>query len=205
MTQWPLPLKSVRILAILAIGSAVSVCAVSRVEAADPLGLYVGGAIGQSRVEATAPQYWAGSFEEDHAAFKVMGGVHPIPLVSAEAEYIDFGNPAGTVDLRPADVRLTGAAAFGVLHLSAPFVEGFAKAGIARLDSTTRGATDLQPACASCQLNMFELKRTYTSFATGGGLQSTWGSWSARLEYEVFQAAGGHPRLLSAGVIWALF
>jgi hypothetical protein len=169
----------------------------------DPVGIYFGAAAGQSRVEASAPGDWAGVFVENHTAFKVMTGVRPVSWAAAEAEYVDFGHPNGTVDSRAADVRMRGVAAFGLLHVSMPFVDGFVKAGIARLDSTTRGATDLQPLlCIPCQLNSFELRRTNTDFATGGGLQSSWGPWSARLEYEVFQAAGGNPRLLSLGLTW---
>src|ERR1039457_1618747 len=75
-----------------------------QVMADDLLGLYVGGAIGQSQVEATSPQFLdsghyqllgAGSFKENHSAFKVMVGVRPISLLGAELAYVDLGHPTG--------------------------------------------------------------------------------------------------------------
>jgi hypothetical protein len=41
--------------------------------------------------------------------------------------------------------------------------------------------------------------------AGGGGAQYKFGSWAVRAEYERFNAAGGNPSLLSAGVTWAFF
>jgi hypothetical protein len=69
--------------------------------AADSLGAYVGGAIGQSRVEATGQQIDArsrvifaiGRFKENHSAFKVMVGIRPISLLGAELAYSEYGHP----------------------------------------------------------------------------------------------------------------
>jgi hypothetical protein len=54
-----------------------------------------------------------------------MVGLRPISLVGAEVAYVDFGDPNGTVGTIPlggavpisADVKMKGAAAFGVLYL----------------------------------------------------------------------------------------
>ena len=71
--------------------------------AGDLLGLYVGGAIGQSRVEATETACQCDLFQEivtekfdkTHLAFKGVLGARPISLVGAEIDYIDFGKPGG--------------------------------------------------------------------------------------------------------------
>lgn len=58
--------------------------------AADPLGLYVGGAIGESSVRddrlnrtVAVPQVY--DFDEHHTAWKVILGVHPIPVLGADS------------------------------------------------------------------------------------------------------------------------
>jgi hypothetical protein len=63
----------------------------TQARADDPLGFYVGGAVGQARVDASLPN--ADQFREDHSAFKIMAGLRPIPVLGAELEYVDFGHP----------------------------------------------------------------------------------------------------------------
>jgi hypothetical protein len=182
--------------------------------AEDLLGLYVGGAIGQSRVEATAsavsadifPVTYTENFDKTHAAFKVMLGARPIPLVGVEIDYIDFGEPSGSLFGNPADVSIKGATAFGVFYLPVPVVDVYLKAGVARLESTVNGSICSPCACdfQICR-SSFQLNRTNTSGAGGVGTQYRFGSWAVRAEYERFNAAGGNPSLLSAGVIWSFF
>src|SRR5437762_13979236 len=83
--------------------------------AADPPGLYLGGAFGQARVAASLPN--AAQFREDHSAFKVMAGLRPLPVLGAENAYVDFGHSDRLAGLGPpgwSDVRMKGAAAFGM-------------------------------------------------------------------------------------------
>ena len=68
----------------LAVMSAVAACAAAPAQALDVLGLYVGGAIGQGQVQATAPSLNASDFKENHSAFKVVAGVRPISLFGVE-------------------------------------------------------------------------------------------------------------------------
>jgi opacity protein-like surface antigen len=191
--------------------------------AEDLFGLYVGGAIGQSQVQATAPQLLdfghyqllgAGSFKENHSAFKVMVGLRPISLFGAELAYIDLGHPSGSFSKQTnGDVSMRGAAAFGVLYLPVPLIDIFLKAGVARLQSALHGtgtATVVCPNDSSCPGAIlpdypFRLDRTNTGFAAGAGAQYRIGSWAVRAEYERFNAAGGKPTLLSAGVTWSFF
>lgn len=180
---------------------AAAVLQTRHAQADDLLGLYVGGAVGQSLVDVNVPD--VGSFRENHTAFKVIAGIRPIPLIGAELSYIDFGHPSENLNSVPTDVSEKGADAFGVLYLPVPVVDVFVKAGLARLQSTTNSA--LRIACAinfSTCAPLFRLDRTNTSFAAGAGAQFKLGTWAVRAEYERFNAAGGNPSLLSIGLTW---
>jgi len=181
----------------------------------DRLGLYVGGAVGVARVEASPGSLvnpsgesliGAGDFAANHSAFKVMAGVRPISLAGGEIEYIDFGNPSGNLGSVPANVDLKGAAAFAVAYLPAPIVDITVKVGLARLQNTVAGSGAFSyPHDNTIVTSLFKLDRTNTNFAIGGGVQYTIGSLGIRAEYERFEAAGGSPGLLTAGVIWTFF
>jgi Outer membrane protein beta-barrel domain len=180
--------------------------------AGDFFGLYVGGAIGQSRVEATEtaclcdlfPRIVTEEFDKKHLAFQAMLGVRPISLVGAEIDYLDFGRPGGEAFGFPASESIKGAAAFGVLYLPVPIVDIYLKAGVARLESAVKYSYCSPCACNVC-LNAIQLDRTNTSGAGGIGAQYKFGSWAVRAEYERFNAAGGNPSLLSAGITWTFF
>jgi outer membrane protein with beta-barrel domain len=180
----------------------------------DFLGMYVGGAVGQSQVAAgasypTIANLYPGEFKEDHSAFKVMAGIRPISLVGLELTYIDFGHPRGNIFSYPADATLKGAAAFGILYLPVPVIDLYLKAGAARLQSTLRGfyaaGDNICVPGAPCGTTPFQLNRTNTSGAGGVGAQYKFGSWAVRAEYERFNAAGGNPSMLSAGITWTFF
>src|SRR5215470_15469133 len=60
---------------------------------AELLGMYVGGAVGQARIEAaersvatSVGSVSTGSFAENHSAFKVMAGLRALSFVGAEVE-----------------------------------------------------------------------------------------------------------------------
>jgi opacity protein-like surface antigen len=173
--------------------------------AGDVLGLYIGGAVGQSQVEASVPT--VGDFKENHSAFKVIAGIRPISLIGAELSYIDFGHPSGNINGVASDVSEKGADAFAVLYLPVPVVDVFVKAGLARLQSTTNSGLRIGiGACTitdpNCGPVLFRLDRTNTSFAAGAGAQFKLGTWAVRAEYERFNAAGGNPSLVSLGLTW---
>jgi hypothetical protein len=186
----------------------------------DLLGLYAGGAIGQSHLEATGQRTYAsgnvyydtGSFNENHTGFKVFIGIRPISLVGAEIAYVDFGRPTGGFGSYPADVSMKGASAFGILYLPVPMVNVFLKAGVARIVSEINGTSIYGPNCPAsvpCPLYVgiahFQLNRTNTSGAGGVGAQYNFGPLAVRAEYERFNASGGHPGLFSAGLSWTFF
>jgi hypothetical protein len=180
----------------------------------DLFGLYVGGAIGQGQVAASASyptiaNLYPGEFKENHSAFKVMAGIRPISLVGAELAYIDFGHPSGNIFGYPASASLKGTAAFGILYLPVPVMDLYVKAGLARLQSSLSGfypnGDNLCVPGEPCGTSPFQLNRTNTSGAGGAGAQYKFGSWAVRAEYERFNSAGGNPSLLSVGITWTFF
>ena len=192
-------------LAAASLFGAAAVVPIQHALADDVLGLYVGGAVGQSQVEANVPT--VGEFEQNYSAFKVMAGVRPISLLGAEVSYIDFGHPSGSINTAPADVSEKGADAFAVLYLPIPVVDVFVKAGLARLQSTSNSNRIGVGACTITDPNcsLFRLDRTDTSYAVGAGAQLKFSAFAVRAEYERFNAAGGNPSLVSLGLTWTFF
>jgi opacity protein-like surface antigen len=192
----------------------------SNAVAEDLLGLYVGGAIGQSRVEASpsqpvevqggVPIYGVGTFDQDHTAFKLALGIRPISLLGAEIAYVDFGRPRGTFGGYPTSAEMKATAAFGVVYLPVTAVDILLKAGIARTQTTITGigfgANCGQGPSRVCSALIYmvpyQQESTNSAFAWGAGVQHKFGSWAVRAEYERFNAAGGNPSLLSAGLTW---
>jgi hypothetical protein len=195
--------------------------------AADVLGLYVGGAIGQAQVEAGnlpnanpvigAPPT-SGSFKANHSAYKVMVGLRPISLVAVEVAYVDFGHPTrmlGTIPIGPgfpvsADVHMRGPAAFGILYLPVPVVDIYVKAGIARLQTTANVTLTVTAPYATCVVSggpncQFSKQNdgTNTGYAAGAGVQFKVRSLAVRGEYERFGTAGGNSGLFSLGLTWS--
>jgi len=174
-------------------------------KAEDLLGLYVGGAVGQSRVEVNSEGFALDNFRENHSAFQLMSGLRPISLLGAEVDYMDFGHPGGSLNGAPASATLKGAAAFGVLYLPVPVIDIYAKAGLARLQSSLGGVSAVQPACVPCAPSLFRLDRTNTHFAAGAGAQYKLGALALRAEYEYFNTGGANPGLISLGITWTFF
>ena len=163
-------------------------------------GLYAGAAFGQSRVEADSQGYAVDNFKKDHSAYQFIAGIRPDPVIGIEVDYVDFGHPRSTLDGAPADATLKGAAAFAVFYLPAPVIDIFAKAGLARLQSTLSGVDGALAPC--CQPSLFRLDRTDTHFAAGLGAQYKFGTVAIRTEYERFESAGEHPSVWSLGLTW---
>jgi hypothetical protein len=199
-----LPLLATLVLLVKPSGNAV---------AEDLMGLYIGGAIGQSRVEEATetacqcdlfPEIVTEQFDKTHLAFQAVLGARPISLVGAEIDYIDLGKPDGQAFGFPASASIKGVAGFGVLYLPVPVVGIYLKAGVARLESTVKYSYCGPCACNFC-LNSIQLNRTNTTGAGDVGAQYRFGSWAVRAEYERFNAADRNPSLLSAGITWTFF
>jgi opacity protein-like surface antigen len=188
---------------------------------AEPLGLYAGGAIGQARIdtgnlEGASPSggvFSFGTYTENHSAYKLIAGFRPLSLIGAEIAYMDFGHPDRSFSppgstTASADVKMSGAAAFGMLYLPVPVVSVYAKAGLARLQATSNVALFL-PGVGTCTINnpncaWFSRRNsvTNTGLAAGAGAQLKLGAWALRAEYERFNVAGGNPGLASLAATW---
>lgn len=200
----------------------LGLCASGAAVASNPLGFYVGGAIGQGEVAANVPDPFvpnpfiahvpipaSETFKEDHFAFKVLVGFRPIPLLGAEVSYLDLGNPTGHLFGHPASVSMKGSSAFGVLYLPVPVIDVFVKAGVARIQSTASGFApngipdNICVAGVPCGTSPFQQDHTNTTFAAGAGVQFKIGRWAVRAEYERFNLAGETPHLATLGLIWS--
>jgi hypothetical protein len=71
--------------------------------------MYIGTAIGQSRIEADAPSYTDGDSRENHAISKVMIGIRRISLIGAEfcadRDSEDTGSGAVSINSTRFDAR----------------------------------------------------------------------------------------------------
>jgi hypothetical protein len=178
----------------LALAIALAALASAPARSTDIIGLYLGAAVGQAQVSTGAPGVSTAEFSENHSAWKFMAGVRPISLLAAEVAYMNFGNPRGSLGSLAADAKIDGTAAFGVLYLPipVPFLDLYAKAGVARLRSTIRGTAPV--------IGAFRVEASDTRPAAGVGAQLKFGSLAVRAEYERFDVAGGAPGLLTVGL-----
>jgi hypothetical protein len=127
---------------LLALGTVVA----STPARADSLGMYVGAAVGQSRVSSnfsTVPESVPVTSDHYFGAWKGFVGARPLSWLGIELAYIDFGNtsPSPTSSTIfgyfKGNLKQTAPALFGVGYLPLPvrFVELYGKLGIARLRS----------------------------------------------------------------------
>jgi OmpA-like transmembrane domain len=194
------PLKPAGILlALLALGS-------NAVGAADLLGLYAGAAVGEADVNSqqsfnSVPL----DFDVHHNAWKVMLGVRPISLVGAEIEYLDFGQPQRNNVLGITSVKDKAAVLSGVFYvpLPVPYFDVFGKVGLARLENDVTAHFPFACPVGFPSCGLFQLNRTDTHLAYGGGAQIKIRSLSVRVEYERIQASSGNPELFSLGLTWS--
>ncbi len=190
----------------------------------DLLGMYVGGSVGQSHVRSDqvlffspvgTPLTSAVSLAKSATGWKLLVGLRPISWVGAELAYVDFGHPTATKGPPPAfglsynaGLRAKAATAFGILYAPIPIprFDMYAKAGLARLQTTVNG--DALFGCwgpLTCPVGFGTIHRDQTSarFAYGAGMQARLSAIGIRLEYERIRASEGDPDLLSLGVTWS--
>jgi len=172
------------------------------VRAEDPLGLYVGGAIGQSdvRLDRSPTDNFFG-LDSNHFGWKVLVGVRPIAPFGVEAEYTDFGHVGFNQFAASGDARERSSALYGVgyLPLGAPFFDIYGKAGVARLQTTADGAFDCF-AVVCGPVDLFRFDNTDTRFAYGAGVQVRLAHLGVRGEYQRIDSPLGDPALMSLGV-----
>jgi opacity protein-like surface antigen len=100
-------------------------------------------------------------------------------------------------------VDLKGAAACAVAYLPVTVVDVLVKVGLARVQNNLAGTGSFVTVGENVvKSSLFRLDRTNTNFAIGGGVQYSIGPVAVRAEYQRFEASGGSPSLLTAGVAW---
>ena len=173
----------------------VSVVAMSSARAADN-GIYVGAALGQSKLDPNQSRlnFSALNYDDKDQGYKLIAGIRPLDFIGAEINYVDLGKTdgTGTGGALRSEAKLYDAFVVGYVPL--PFVDLFGKAGIARSQARYR------------EEGISNLKLDSTDFAWGAGAQARFGSLAARLEYERFNLPStNHASLVSLGVTWTFF
>jgi len=191
---------------------AVAMCTASSAFAFDPLGIYFGGAIGESTIRSNESVYGnALDLSEHHTAWKLVAGMRPISPIGAEFEYIDFGHTSaaysasvlGSTAGVAADAHPRAEALFAVFYLPIPLplLDVYGKAGMARLQSDVNASFNCTgPLCTV--VAPFSSSYSDNRFAYGAGVQTKFGGLALRAEYERISANLGDPDLFSLGVTW---
>jgi opacity protein-like surface antigen len=195
--------------ALLAIGA----CGASSAALAyDPLGFYVGGGVGESTIRSDDPGYGLPGYYNDHqTAWQGTLGFRPLnSFIGAEVDYIDFGQPGhhhrddpnfSGDDSHPRAPVLFGV---GYLPIPVPYLDVFAKAGVARLKMSlnqfecTNGSNPCNTFTAIGRQDI-----TQTKFAYGAGVQSRFPfGLTVRAEYERISSSFGDPDAFVVGAFW---
>ena len=145
----------------------------------------------------------------DSTNWKVWAGVRPVSVFAVEADYIDLGSQdVSFVNFAESNSTHLSYKAFagyavGYLPIPVPWVDVFAKAGLARW--TSSGSSSIGSDVAG-QSGLFSLSDNGTQFAWGAGGQVHMGNFGARLEYENFNIRNtGGANLVSLSVFLNLF
>ena len=171
------------------------------------LGLYVGAGVGESTVRSDYgfdPDYPTDSHPH-HTAWKAMAGIRPIPFVGAEAEYIDFGHPSSADNYSEtsnfeADSHPKAGILSGVGYVPLPFVDLFAKLGVARLETNVN--TYSEEDCGTCVPVLTRQKVWETKLAYGAGVQAHFLGLAVRGEYERISSSLGDPDAYMLSATW---
>jgi hypothetical protein len=182
--------------------------AASAARADDLLGPYFGATFGKATIDASTGL--VSGFGNHSSAWTVIAGWRPIPELSAELQYLDFGHSAGSSVYKNSNVPLTNSAqrkgegAFGILYLPTPIVDFYMKAGLAKLHSTALTIVGTCPKGGVCPplANPLPVDSTGVGVAGGGGVMYRFRSLEVRAEYERFAALGGNPYMVTGGFTW---
>jgi hypothetical protein len=178
------------------------------VQAADPLGVYLGAEAGQADVRSVSSATPAGPFDESHAGWQAFVGIRPLPFLGAELAYTSLGDPRRSQPLTfgaASDSRQSATSAFGLAYLPAGPIDLYAKLGVSYLH-TVQSYVPVCPPGALCPIptllgmahqNLWDTHLTY-----GVGAQVRAGALAARLEYLRYEAAGEHPDFLGIGLFF---
>ena len=180
----------------------------------NPLGIYVGAALGEAHVrseELRSGETTPFTFDQSQFGWKVFLGARPLSVVGVELVYSDFGSvnapTPGAFAYFNANSKQNAASAFGIgyLPLPVPYLDLYGKLGVAHLHTQSQVATQpfSCPAGSTCTIYGVSQSQSSTDLAYGAGAQAKFGALAVRIEYERINASGGNPDLFSLGLSWA--
>jgi len=201
---------------------------------ADPLGFYIGAGVGHSQVrndlnfgDFGVPAL-SGPFSvnDSTTGWKLMAGIRPLSFLGAEVAYVDFGSVsrAASIPATPTQIGINATAtshpkaaelfAVGYLPIPLPYLDVFAKAGVAQLKSDVRATPQVicqlnDPACYGATpfpiiVNPYSASGSSAHLAYGAGAQLKFKGFTMRAEYERISVGSGDVNLLSLGVTFGL-
>ena len=147
-------------------------------------GLYLGAALGQSESGLRDSNF---NFKDRDQGYKLIAGIRVLGLLGFELNYVDLG----TSSVGGAQAKTKAADGFAMVFLPIPVVDVYGKLGYVSWKTDAAA-----PSLAS-------FRTTGSDLAYGAGVQFHFGSLSARLEYEAFDAqAAAKPTMLSLGATY---
>jgi len=172
--------------------AAVLLLAGSAAHAAD--GFYVGAGVARSNLDDIMGSTF--SLDSNNVSWKALVGFRPIDFFAVEANYMDFGNRSGRFGVGTAAANAKAVALYGMgfIPLGVPFLDFFAKAGVAHpeLKGNFIGAGQ-----------HFYYDDQQAQLAYGAGAQANWGPVSARFEYDGFDVRRTNGlSMYTADLIW---
>jgi len=195
--------------------------------AADPLGFYMGAGVGHSQVRndvqfvgaSGAPILGSLGLSEGATGWKAIVDIRPLSMIGAEVEYLDFGSASGSANI-PATVTMGGlnatatshpkapaVFATGYLPIPLPYLDIFAKAGVAELKSgvnaSAQATCPIGLPCIQVIIPPYSTSSSDMRFAYGAGVQVKLASLAVRAEYERIHVSSGDPDLLSLALTWS--
>ena len=169
---------------ILATAAALALaCATAPAFSVDK-GFYLGASLGQSESGLRDSNF---NFKDRDQGYKLIAGIRPLSLLAVEINYVDLG----TSSVGGAQAKTKAGAGFVMGFLPIPLVDIYGKLGYVSWKTDASA-----PSLAS-------FRTTGSDLAYGAGVQVHFGSLSARLEYEAFDAqAAAKPTFLSLGATY---
>lgn len=154
-------------------------------------GFYLGGGVSDAKVD----DVFDSGLDIDNTAWKAIAGFRPIDLFAVEANYMDLGSERRTLgSLGSANANAKAFSVEGLIYapIPVPFLGVYGKAGLARWNLK-----------GDVNTSLVRFDRDGTDFAWGAGAQVSFGSLSARLEYDNFDIDNTNGLdLYTLGVTW---
>jgi hypothetical protein len=210
------------LLSSVALGSAGTALAAN-----GPTGFYVGAGVGDGNLEVVSGAVggvgFPSSFPSNELGWKLVAGARMSPWFGGEVEYLDFGSArlgasyldfVNGVPVRGGDEfdgasarsRAAVATALGYLPLPIPWLDVYGKVGVARLWTSRRASgyypDDVNDAGVPVGHVSASQSSSDNGFAYGGGMQTHFGAFGLRLEYERISSDVGTPSMISLGATW---